>query len=184
MQIRIPEHEKKVGVCYAVTDDGIELPVIDVTHPAFAFDVSDEKFAQLIDQFARSERRRAKLPRFLQNAMLRLFLKRSIIGRGMLEAKNGFLHALPTYLLKLSPETLGKAYSGKMDRRIAAAAPSLAIRLRLRDVAHLLADGIVLALTAKSANVPLYLINIAGGPAADSLNALILIRKERPELLA
>ena len=34
---KIPEQNKKPGVCYAVTDDGLELPVIDITHPAFAW---------------------------------------------------------------------------------------------------------------------------------------------------
>ena len=31
---RIPEQHKKPGVCYAVTDGGLELPVIDITNPA------------------------------------------------------------------------------------------------------------------------------------------------------
>ena len=30
---RVPETRKKPGVYYAVTDDGIELPIVDVTHP-------------------------------------------------------------------------------------------------------------------------------------------------------
>jgi hypothetical protein len=28
----IPENNKKPGVCYAVTEDGLELPVVDITH--------------------------------------------------------------------------------------------------------------------------------------------------------
>jgi len=32
----IPERNKRTGVCYALTDDGLELPVVDITHPAFA----------------------------------------------------------------------------------------------------------------------------------------------------
>ncbi len=35
MQIKIPEKNKKPGVCYTITDDGLELPVIDVTNPVF-----------------------------------------------------------------------------------------------------------------------------------------------------
>lgn len=30
------EAHKNEGICYAFTDDGIKLPVIDVSHPAFA----------------------------------------------------------------------------------------------------------------------------------------------------
>jgi len=33
MMPRVPELNKKPGVCYAVTDDGLDLPVIDLTHP-------------------------------------------------------------------------------------------------------------------------------------------------------
>jgi hypothetical protein len=36
MQPTKTEAYKKAGVCYAFTDDGGELPVIDVTHPVFA----------------------------------------------------------------------------------------------------------------------------------------------------
>ena len=35
----ISQPDKKAGVFYAVTDDGIELPVIDITHEAFALEV-------------------------------------------------------------------------------------------------------------------------------------------------
>jgi hypothetical protein len=34
-ETRLSERNKRPGVCYALTDDGIELPVIDLTHPAF-----------------------------------------------------------------------------------------------------------------------------------------------------
>ena len=43
MIARIPETKKKPGVCYAPTDDGVELPVIDITHPAFALGLSGEE---------------------------------------------------------------------------------------------------------------------------------------------
>ncbi len=32
--------DHKPGLVYAATDEGLELPVIDVTHPAFALNVS------------------------------------------------------------------------------------------------------------------------------------------------
>ena len=85
-----------------------------------------------------------------------------------------------TYLLKLGPDMLGSAYSEPIDRRIAAALPSLNVRLRLQDVARLMADALAPALAAGPAR-PLHFINIAGGPAMDSLNALIVLRKEHPD---
>ena len=41
MQPRITQKNNKAGVCYAITDEGVELPVIDVTHPAFAIQLTD-----------------------------------------------------------------------------------------------------------------------------------------------
>jgi hypothetical protein len=49
-------------------------------------------------------------------------------------------------------------------------------------MARLIADGLTPALITRQ-DQPLCLFNIAGGPAVDSLNALILIRKEHPEWL-
>ena len=51
------------------------------------------------------------------------------------------------------------------------------LRLRTQQVAGLLADGIAAAPAAPGA--PLHLVNIGGGPAIDSLNALILLRRNR-----
>lgn len=48
-------------------------------------------------------------------------------------------------------------------------------------MATLLADGLGDALEAEPA-VPLHLVNIAGGPAIDSMNALVLLRQRRVDL--
>jgi hypothetical protein len=82
------------------------------------------------------------------------------------------------YAAKLGPTMLGPGYSGFIDRLIAGAPPSRLARLRLEDMARLLADGLGPILAAKS-GAPLHLFNIAGGPAADSWNALLWLQKER-----
>jgi hypothetical protein len=69
-----------------------------------------------------------------------------------------------------------------MDRDIAASLPGVAMRLRLQDVSRFLADGLIGPLSALP-RWPLQLLNIGGGPAIDSLNALIVLRKAHPELL-
>jgi hypothetical protein len=56
--IRVPERHKQAGLCYAVTDDGIELPVIDVTQPAFTFNPTDAEFAEITERTLRFDRRR------------------------------------------------------------------------------------------------------------------------------
>ena len=87
-----------------------------------------------------------------------------------------------TYLLKLGPDNLGGGYIGRGDRQIAGSYPILALRLRLQDTARLIAEGIARRLEADP-GAPLHLLNIGGGHAADSLNALILTRRMDPRLL-
>jgi hypothetical protein len=88
-----------------------------------------------------------------------------------------------TYLNKLEPDNLGEGYANPIDRQFAASLTPVTFRWRMRHVARLLADGLCTALAARP-GVPVHLINIAGGPAIDSLNALILLHKENPAQLA
>jgi hypothetical protein len=106
-----------------------------------------------------------------------------VLARGIGGAKQTFLGGMETYLLKLGPENLGSAYAKPMDRRIAASLPVLGVRLRLQDMARLLADALGPLLAASAPGAPVRLLNIAGGPASDSLNALILLRREQPRAL-
>ena len=47
------------GLLYARTEEGLELPVIDVTHPAFAASATDGELAAMTEQYIReSEERR------------------------------------------------------------------------------------------------------------------------------
>jgi hypothetical protein len=183
MKIRIPEKNKKAGVCYALSEDGIELPVIDLTHPAFAFQMDEATLAGHLERFYREEERQERLPLFLKRVLFRLVLSRSVLGRGLMQAQGGFLSSMNTYLMKLGPDNLGRGYAKGIDRRIAASLPCLSMRLRLQDMARLLAEGLTPALEAQPRR-PLLMLNIAGGPASDSLNALILLSREHPEWLA
>jgi len=178
MLARVPEQNKRPGVSYAVTDDGIELPVIDLTHASFAHDPSPEELAQLSASSVRSLRRSMNTPPFV----LRLLSRHSIIMRGTLEASGAFLTGMATYVQNLGPENLGKGYSGPMDRRLAATIGPTSTRMRLKVVAELTAEGLAPILEARR-DGPLHLLNVGGGAAADSTNALILIRRERPDLL-
>ena len=56
--------------------------------------------------------------------------------------RGAILSGLTTYLLKLGPDNLGDAYAKPIDRRIAASVPTMAVRLRLQDMATLLADAL------------------------------------------
>jgi hypothetical protein len=69
-----------------------------------------------------------------------------------------------------------------MDRRIAAAPHVTLVRLRMQQIARLLADALVAPL-ADAPGAPLDLVNIAGGPALDSINALIVLARAHATLL-
>ena len=178
----IPEKNKKPGVFYAESADGIELPVVDVTHASFALPLDRAQALAQVEAYARAERRRGRLQQWARRRFYGIFLKRSILGRALMGAAGTFLPGMPTYLLKLGPDHLGAGYAQEIDRRIAASPPALAMRLRLLDVVTLLAEGVAPALAGDAA-APLHLVNIGGGPASDSLNALIVLRKEHPGLL-
>jgi len=47
--LRLRELNKKPGVCYAFTNDGLELPVADVSRPAFALRVIDSEQRRLVE---------------------------------------------------------------------------------------------------------------------------------------
>jgi hypothetical protein len=165
------------GVLSVLTDDGVSLAVIDVTHPAFAMATNDTELEAMSHQFVLESRQRQEIPAALRDA-----LRTSMLGRGLTEASGTFLSGMSTYLLKLGPDNLGTE-AGPLDRRIAASFPALVTRLRLQDMARLLADGLRPAATARPRR-PLALVNIGGGPAADSWNALLHLHAEDPDLLA
>jgi hypothetical protein len=178
-----PELHKKAGVHYALTTEGLELPIVDVTHPAFAVSPTDAEQAALVAAFLAQETPFARLPPLIRRGLLRFFLRGSVLARGIRGAQGTFLGGMNTYLLKLGPGNLGDAYAKPIDRRIAASLPVLAVRWRVADMARLLADRIAPLLEARPGS-PLRFVNIAGGPAMDSLNALLLLARDRPALLA
>lgn len=169
---------------HASTNDGLVLPIVDVTHPAFEVRLTEPELAALTDQYVReAEGRQQQVTPELVEA-----LKRSRLGRGLMAASNGILGGIDTYLLKVGPENLGPE-AHPLDRAIAASFPALMTRLRLQEVAHLLADGLRGALAARDsaqtgACAPILFVNVGGGAGADSWNALMLLRTAHPELVA
>jgi hypothetical protein len=74
-------------------------------------------------------------------------------------------------------------FNTDLDRRLAASPGAISMRLRLQQLAKMLAGGLQGELAAHPA-VPLHLVIIGGGTAIDSLNTLILLRKSAPAALA
>ncbi|HVY30191.1 MAG TPA: hypothetical protein VHB79_26725 [Polyangiaceae bacterium] len=180
--VRLAEPNKKPGLYYAVTDDGLELPVVDVSHPSFALALDAEAQQKLCRRFMAEQERFRKLPRWIGMALMRFVLRGSRLARGLRRADGTFLDGMTTYLFKLGPNNLGP-YAVPIDRRLVSSLPAVSMRLRLSDMAQLLADGLAPRLSAERSR-PLHLLNIAGGPAVDSLNALLLLEREHAGLLA
>lgn len=97
-------------------------------------------------------------------------------------ASGTFVSGMTTYLLKLGPDHLGSASASRLDRKLSSSLSPVCLRMRLRDTARLLADAIASLSAAPAARVEL--LNIGGGTGIDSLNALVILKKERPALLA
>jgi hypothetical protein len=158
----------RTRVLYAETDEGLELALIDVTNPAFAVSATDAELASMAEQYIREAPQQQEIP-----AALREALGSSMLGRGLMAAAGTYLDGMSTYILKLGPENLGEGAT-PIDRRIAASFPAFTARLRLQDMAELLADGLALIAAAEPRRTIL-LVNIGGGPASDSWNALIVL---------
>jgi hypothetical protein len=167
------------NIVTAPSGEGYELPVIDVTNPAFAIDPAAVEAS--VATFVREDAAQARVPAILMRCMMAIFLRRSRLARSLRKA-TAFLPGLDTYLFKLGPANLGP-WASASDRRVAASMPAMSMRLRLVHMANLLADGVAPKL-AHDARRPLRFVTIAGGPAADCFNAIILLRQRAPNLLA
>jgi hypothetical protein len=166
----------------AAARDGILLPVIDVTDPRFAVADDAESRRQLLHQASEEEQRNRRLPKFVMRFLLRRAARRSLLLRALFSGDATFLDGITTYVMKLGADNLPPPYDSPTDKRVAASAHLTLLRLRTQQVAHLIAGGLAPHL-ADTGAAPLALLNIAGGPAIDSLNALILLRQRNANLL-
>jgi hypothetical protein len=182
---KIPEAHRTPGLCYAYTPEGLELPVLDLAHPAFQVQVSDAELAAQAKAFMAEQVRGRKswLGRFFMRHLLPRLLSRSRLGRALAKARDGYLDGISTYLLKLGPAQLGQGYANNLDRRIAASFPAVNTRLRLQDAAEQMAEALA-PLLAAAPGRPLVLLNLAGGPSMDSLNTLLRLWRDPAQPLA
>jgi hypothetical protein len=174
---------ERANIITAMTGDGQLLPVIDVTNPAFAVPDNAVAVDVLRNRSLAEERRREPLPKVFTRLFLLFAARRSPLVRALVRPRSAFLDGLSTYALKLGPDNLVPPFDGPIDRRIAASAAVTSMRVRLQQVARLLAEGLAEDLAAAPGR-SLHLINIGGGPAIDSLNALILFRRASPAAVA
>jgi hypothetical protein len=160
----------------AMTRDGHSLPVIDVTDPRFAVPDDPDSLRKLFDAARDEDRRNRRIPKFIMRWLLKSAAKRSRLLQALFGGEATFLDGMTAYVMKLGADNLVPPYDSPMDKRMAASPHLTSLRLRTQQMARLIANGLATEL-AKAAAAPLHLINIAGGPAIDSLNALIILRR-------
>lgn len=177
-----PRHPAGESLVFATTADGLRLPVIDVTHPAFAVADDPASLAAGRDAFLAWDRRNRRTPAFVTRLLVRLAARRSALLRKILASDSGYLDSISTYMLKLGADHLPPGFDGPMDRKVAAAPHMALVRLRMQQIAKLLAEAL-LAPLADAPDAPLALVNIAGGPALDSINALIVLARAHASLI-
>jgi hypothetical protein len=173
---------RQAGVAIARTLDGVDLPIIDITHPRFAV-ADDPASIDALRAFAvRSEAEHRRMPQFILRWMLRAAAQESLLMRAMFGSDASFLDSISTYVMKLGAGNLLPPYDSPTDRRFSASSYPIVLRLRMQQMAKLIAAGVADALAAGPQR-PLHVINIAGGPAMDAINALLLLVQSSPALL-
>ncbi len=181
----MPSHlpaEDNRAVVFATTADGLRLPVIDVTHPAFAVPDDAASLATRRDAFLAWARRNSRMPAIVTQMLMRRAARRSLLLRKVLAPDNDYLDSISTYMLKLGADHLPPGFDGPVDRKVAAAPHMALIRLRMQQIARLLSEALVTPL-GDAPGAPLHLVNIAGGPALDSINALIMLARAHATLI-
>lgn len=171
------------GLFYATTDNGITLPVLDITHPLFLASIDTgylEK--QMRAGLIKTGKGRKPNPHILR------FLGRfSVIMAGFYRRQENdstrfsYLNSLSTVICKLGPFLIPRGIGWALDRRFSWG--FIPMRMRARDISICIAETLIPQLNA-SPEKSLSLVNIAGGTATDSINALLLILSRDPSLLA
>lgn len=173
---------KRDGVVFAMTREGYELPVLDISHPRFAVQENEDTVAALLRDIDRSERQRRRVPKFIWRLVLKSAARKSRLARAFFSPEGAFLDGMTTYVMKLGGCNLVPPYDTPMDRKFVSAPHATFTRIRTQQTARLIADGLRAELSENDKR-PLHIVNIAGGAAIDSINALMLLAGSTPELL-
>jgi hypothetical protein len=173
---------RRDGVALAETAEGMLLPLIDVGHPRFTVCDDEATLRRLRREVEADERRHDLLPRFLLAWMLRRAARTSRFVRAMTEPQSTYLDGISTYAMKLGAANLVPPFDGEIDERFAASPRATVLRLRMQQMAGLLADA-AQRQERLAPGRPLHVINIAGGPAMDAINAVLLLSRRTPGAL-
>lgn len=179
-----PVRNKIKGLFYAFTLEGVELPVLDITHPLFLSGIDEARLKRLLGKAEKSADETADKFNNMPGYIKKFFAKRSFIMAELLREKQDkeFLTGISTLMLKLGPELIGKGRKRYLDRLASRGIGGIVLRMRARDISKCLAESVI-PLLSKSLGKDICFINIAGGAASDSFNTLFLISQKHPGLL-
>ena len=176
---------KKVpGLYYVFTENGVELPVLDITHPLFISSIDEVKLKEMVKKAEKNAEETAEkfnnMPAFIK----KFLANHSFTMSELLQNKsdNAFLSGVSTLMLKLGPGLIGKGRKRFLDRLASRGIGGIVLRMRVRDLSKCQATALI-PLLRKSPDKNLCMINIAGGAASDTINTLFLILQEDPLLL-
>jgi len=169
---------------YAFTLNGVELPVLDITHPLFSKCTDEKVLEKLLPYVEKNAEKNAGKFNKIHPFIKKYLAKRSFAMAELLQMddESSYASGITTLLMKLGPDLIGKGKKRFWDRQVNKGFGSLVIRMRIRDISRVQAEALI-PLLIKSPGKDLCFINIAGGAASDSINALFLVQKEDPELL-
>jgi hypothetical protein len=178
-----PEKNKIPGLAYAFAENGIELPVLDITHSQFLSSIDEEQLSEVSKTSFQKMLALGEMSDDQKKAYHEHLSKSYIFGRVFMSDPNAnFLNGMSTYVYKLGPSLIGGEKERELDRSLSMGIGGVSVRMRIRDLCKLQVDVLTPRLKS-SPGKDLCFINIAGGAASDSINTLILILKENPGLL-
>lgn len=162
---------KHQQISYAVFENEIQLPILDITHPLFNASIDEQAYHLSCLKSARSIESLKKMPDFIQN----IFVKMSNVD-------NSYLSGMRTLLYKLGPNLSRGIKLGLRDKWAVKQTTFMGLRIRLRDLCRRQSEILQPQLKLFPER-NLCFFSIAGGAATDSINTLILIQETDPELL-
>lgn len=178
-----PETSPIPGLAHAFTDNGIELPVLDITHPQFISSIDEGHLGEVSKASIQKLLALGEMSDAQKRTYYEQVLKSYIFGHVFVtDPGANFMNGMSTYVYKLGPNLIGGGPDREVDRSLSMEIAGVAIRMRIRDLCRLQAGALIPQLES-SPQKNLCFINIAGAAASDSINTLILILKENPTLL-
>lgn len=169
-------------VLFATTNEGHRFPILDLTHQAFKVRSDPAFLDELLAKYAAADRRQRRVPTALQKWLMRNLARRSPLMKALIQPESDHFDGLSTYVIKLGDKNLPPPFDGRLEKRIAGSPHALLTRVRMQQIAGMMADTIRTDPLFRGAQT-LHFLNIAGGPAFDSINALLALAQDAPELL-